>query len=128
MSSPAPSPSHEPAPSQPKPFWNPGKLIATALAVIAAVAGLIANLTGIFQFLQPSLSGQWLLTMHIQQSTDSAYVGKTATFQIFLINDGQNVTGAGEKIQVDGKDIPIAEPSADPGARPAFRKQSYLDL
>jgi hypothetical protein len=106
-SSPA-QPAEQPA-STSKPKWSLTKLVTGALATIAAVATLIANIRGIETFLQPSVTGPWLLTMNIQQSSYQPYVGHSATFTLSLISDGHLVTGSGEKIQVDGKDIPFGQ-------------------
>src|ERR1700733_7432561 len=94
-------------------FWRPGRLIAASLAAIATVAGLIGNVQGVSEFvsglMQPSLSGQWLLTLTIKDASYKPYVGLTSTFQVFLIQDGHNLTGNGEKIQVGGQNIPIGQ-------------------
>ena len=103
-----PSSNETPA-SRPDSFWKPSKIITAGLALIAAVAGLIANVQGIADFLQPSLSGQWLLTVKNVESSYKPYVGMTSSFQVFLLHDGHTLKGDGEKVQVDGKDIPIAQ-------------------
>ncbi|HEY6342020.1 MAG TPA: hypothetical protein VIY49_11045 [Bryobacteraceae bacterium] len=90
-------------------FRKVGKIIAATVAGIAAIAGLMANLSSIGAFFQPSLSGQWRLTLTIRQSSYKEYIGQSATFQVFLVYDGNNLNGSGEKIQVDGKDIPVGQ-------------------
>jgi hypothetical protein len=117
MSPPAPSfdndtkkqPGNDRSSYLPESFWKPGKVITAGLALVAAVAGLIANVQGIADFMQPSLSSQWLLTETNAESSYKPYIGMTSTFQLFLLHDGHNLKGDGEKIQVDGKDIPIAQ-------------------
>jgi hypothetical protein len=99
----------EQAPPQKEPFWKPGKFITGGLAVIGALGGLIANVQNIADFLQPSLSGDWVLTEKITKSSYRAYVGHTATFSLFLVHHGHTLTGSGEKLQVDGKDIPTGQ-------------------
>src|SRR5580692_6580837 len=103
-----PSSNEQPA-SRQESFWKPTKIITTALALIAAVAGLIANVQGIARFFQPSLSGQWLLTVKNTESSYKPYIGMTSTFELVLLHDGDTVSGDGEKVQVEGKNIPIAQ-------------------
>jgi hypothetical protein len=87
-------------PSPEKPFWNPLKLIAATIAAIAAVAGLISNVESILDFLQPSVSGQWMLTQTVGTSN--------ATFVLNLDQHGHKLTGDAIQIQVDGQAIPPA--------------------
>jgi hypothetical protein len=90
-------------------FWKPRRIVTAALASIAAVAGLIANVGSLTDFLQPSLSGPWLLTLGIQHSSLKSYEGMSATFQLFLVQDAHSITGKGEKIKVNAKDIPASQ-------------------
>ena len=54
-------------------FWRPRRIVGAGLTCIAAVAGLIANVGSLTDFMQPSLSGPWLLTINIQQSSLKSY-------------------------------------------------------
>jgi len=70
------------------------------------VAGLIANVGSLTDFMRPSLSGPWLLTLDIRHSSLKSYEGMSTTFQLYLVQDAHTVTGRGEKIKVNGKEIP----------------------
>ena len=59
--------------------------------------------------IQPLLSGPWLLTLDIRHSSLKSYEGMSATFQLYLVQDAHTVTGMGEKIKVNAKDIPPAQ-------------------
>jgi len=90
-------------------FWGSRRILAATLASIAAVAGLIANVGSLSDFMQPSLSGPWLLTLDTQHSSLKSYEGMNTTFQLYLVHDAHSVTGRGEKIKVNGKEIPWAQ-------------------
>lgn len=90
-------------------FWRPRRIVGAGLTCIAAVAGLIANVGSLTDFMQPSLSGPWLLTLDIQHSSLKSYEGMSATYQLYLVQDAHNITGRGEKIKVNAKDIPAAQ-------------------
>lgn len=83
------------------------KFVTGALAVLAAVAGLIANIDKIQDFFRPSLSGEWRLTVTINQSSFRAYEGRSATYRIFVTHTGTTLSGTGEKVMVDAKEIPV---------------------
>jgi hypothetical protein len=96
--------------SEKRTFWKPGRMIAAGLITgTAVVAGLISNVGTITDFIQPSLSGPWLVTMNIKESSLKRYDSMNTTFQLYLVQDGHSVTGTGEKTKVDGQDIPIAQ-------------------
>ena len=73
-------------------------MVAAALTSLAAVAGLIANVGSLTDFMQPSLSGPWLLTLDIQHSSLKSYEGMSATFQLYLVQDAHSVTGRGGEL------------------------------
>ncbi|HTT61227.1 MAG TPA: hypothetical protein VMG35_05280 [Bryobacteraceae bacterium] len=87
-------------------FWKPWRIVAGVLTSIAAVAGLIANVGAVTDFMQPSVSGPWLLTLSIQHSSVKRFEGTTAAFQVYLDQDGHRVTGKGEKVKVNDQRIP----------------------
>lgn len=86
---------------------TPIKLAGGALAILAAVAGLIGNLDRIREFLQPSVEGAWMITNTVEESTFSPYRGLSVTYQVFLTHDGRQLTGTGEKVMENGKAIPV---------------------
>lgn len=47
------------------------------------------------------LTGRWRVIHHVQKSSRSRYVGLNIEFQITLVQDGDKVTGDGEKFLVD---------------------------
>ena len=89
--------------------WKPRGLLGAGITCIAAATGLIVNVGNMTDFVQPSLSGPWLLTLNIRQSSFKSYEGMSATYQIYLVQDGHAVTGRGEKIKVNAKDISPAQ-------------------
>jgi hypothetical protein len=95
--------------SEPNRFRMPRRVVAAGFTCLAAVAGLIANVGSVADFMQPSVSGPWLLTLDIQHSSLKSYEGMNATFQLYLVQDAHSVTGKGEKIKVNARDIPAAQ-------------------
>ncbi len=47
------------------------------------------------------LTGRWRVIHHVQKSSRTRYVGLNIEFQVTLIQDGDKVTGEGEKFLVD---------------------------
>ena len=47
------------------------------------------------------LTGRWRVIHHVQKSARSRYVGLNIEFQVTLIQDGNRLTGDGEKFLVD---------------------------
>ena len=90
-------------------LWKPRHIIAAALTGLAGVSALIVNLNVVTDAFQPSLSGVWQLTLAIESASLKTYEGMTATYQLNLVQDGNRLTGNGEKIKVNGKGIPLAQ-------------------
>jgi hypothetical protein len=85
-----------------------GNLIITALAILGGAAAFITNIDKIQDFFQPSLDGMWVLTNTIEGSTFSSYRGLPVTYHVFLTHNGRQVSGTGEKIMENGKEIPTS--------------------
>lgn len=90
-------------------FSKPIRLITSALALIAGAGTLIANIDIITAAFEPSLSGAWMLTLTNKNSALKTYEGMNFTYQLYLVQDANRVTGRGEKIEVNGKDIPTGQ-------------------
>src|SRR5580700_10800176 len=90
-------------------FRKPIRFITSALALIAGAGTLIANIDIITTAFEPSLSGSWVLTLSNRSSTMKTYEGMIFTYQLYLVQDANHVTGRGEKIKVNGKDIPTGQ-------------------
>jgi hypothetical protein len=90
-------------------FWRPLRFITSALAFIAGAGTLIANIDTITAAFEPSLSGAWVLTLSNKNSAIKTYEGLNLTYQLYLVQDANHVTGRGEKIKVNGKEIPSGQ-------------------
>jgi hypothetical protein len=91
-------------------FWRPIRVLTFVLAVIGGAATLIANVGVITAAFEPSLSGAWVLTLDNKNSSLKTYQGMSSTYQLYLVqDDADHLTGTGEKIKVNGKDIPMGQ-------------------
>jgi hypothetical protein len=91
-------------------FWKPIRVITSVLAFIGGAATLIANVDTFKAVFEPSLGGAWVLTLNNKNSSLKTYEGMNSTYQLYLVeDDADHLTGTGEKIKVNGKDIPTAQ-------------------
>jgi hypothetical protein len=87
----------------------PWKLITTLAAGLAGIAALITNIDTIADLFTPSVAGAWQITETIKKSTYMPYIGERATYRVTLYQDGSKVSGTGEKIMVNDKQIPPSQ-------------------
>lgn len=101
----------EVAMSSERTLWGrPIRVITFVLAAIGGAATLIANVGVIKAVFEPSLSGAWVLTLDNKTSSVNAYKGMNSTYQLYLVQDeSDHLTGTGEKIKVNGADIPTGQ-------------------
>ena len=87
-------------------FWKPLRFITSALALIAGAGTLIANIDTITAVFEPSLSGAWVLTLSNKNSAMKTYEGLNFTYQVYLVQDANHVTGRGKKPRLTAKTSP----------------------
>jgi len=75
------------------------KKLSAAVALIGGLIGLIAIIWGP---IHPQVAGHWTLENRIIKSTDSAYIGKTVTYDIVLTQSGTSLIGSGTRMAVSG--------------------------
>jgi hypothetical protein len=78
-------------------------------AAVGLIGGLIGLLTIVWVAIHPNVAGHWSLGDKIEKSTDPSYIGKTVTYDIFLMQDGTSLTGSGERMAQDGVPLPTKQ-------------------
>ncbi|EJC6766194.1 hypothetical protein MX824_004839 [Vibrio parahaemolyticus] len=85
------------------------KIIPKFVTLIGVIAAAIA----IVQYFEskPShdLTGQWGLNLVIQNTAYNPYQGLEVGYQVYLNQTGDEVTGTGEKITENLKDLPVSQ-------------------
>jgi hypothetical protein len=76
------------------------------IVILSTVAGILGAIPLIQHWLRKDVSGVWLFDFTTTQSTMNSYVGKTATFEIILHQEEDQITGNGEAIELDHLPLP----------------------
>ncbi|MDC5855959.1 hypothetical protein [Vibrio europaeus] len=80
--------------------------IVTLISVFAAGVGIVQYFES-----RPShdLTGQWGLTLIIENTAYNPYQGLEVGYQVYLNQTNDKVTGTGEKVTENHKDLPISQ-------------------
>ena len=72
---------------------------------IIGIIGLILAIVPLISKKTARLEGEWQMTNTIQKANLSKYRGMTIKWILQLTQNGENITGTGEKIAVNGKKL-----------------------
>ncbi|EMF8824882.1 hypothetical protein P3526_21625 [Vibrio parahaemolyticus] len=85
------------------------KVIASLVTLISVIAATI----GIVQYFESKLehdfTGQWKLNLIIENTAYNPYQGMEIGYQVYLNQSSDNITGTGEKVSENHKNLPISQ-------------------
>ncbi len=84
------------------------KLVASIASVLTIITALIFLVERYFNA-PADISGNWEIKQIIKESSYKPYIGKTATFKIFITQTDNEIEAKGEKWWIDDKEIPFEQ-------------------
>lgn len=106
---PAASPNGAVAPPERVRAAAPPEAVATAAVAAPATPAAAATSHPAARTAVPDLSGAWLVTNTIHETTRGAFRGMRIGFRVWLRQDGRRVIGVGRKLTVDGRPVARGE-------------------
>ncbi len=82
------------------------KMLGAVGAIIGAIAAGIVTYTYWEERTTVDLTGTWKIVDTIEKSEYKDYIGLEVGFIVMITQDGQNITGHGDKWSENGKEIP----------------------
>lgn len=87
------------------------KNVLAVLGAVALLSGLFLDFRDIRNIFkkQVEISGEWYFNFQVKESSYNSYIDTVTEYKIYFIQDGQKVTGEGEKWKYKGEPLPYKE-------------------
>ena len=90
--------------------WGKSKLLVT---IFISAVGLVGGLIVIYQFIdsetQVNVAGKWHLSLTVENTSYAPFQGLEIGYVIYLQQEGNSVSGHGEKWWENGEELPFSQ-------------------